>query len=171
MNVLNSQGVKIYLATPPQAPWVTCSAAKAALRAGKVIDCPQTIGEIVEQRQVQEYKCLSSNESAKSLGAVSRSSFDIEVLLNPDDTAGQLMLRDSFMNNTPLIMGIEYGTTMIYFNIGVSAVGTTIAQDAAITTKFSIEISSDIKQCLNQSTVPVVNNSIAVTNNGIPVIN
>jgi hypothetical protein len=172
INVLNSQGTKIYLVKPPTTPWATCGEAITALKAGGTITCPQSLGEVAETRAVTEYKCLSSNESTKALGAISRSSFDIAVLLDPADKGGQLMLRDNFRNNTPLVMGIEYGGAMLYFNIGVSGVGTSIEQDAAITTKFSIEISSDIHECstANLTSHPVVNNGIIVVNNGIPVV-
>ena len=83
------------------------------------------------------------------------------------------MLRSAFRDNTPAIMGIEYGDVFLYFNIGVSATGTSIEQDAAITTKFSIEISSDIHECSTKNLIahPVVNNGIIVTNNGLPVVN
>jgi hypothetical protein len=173
ISVTNSQGVKLYLATPPTTPWTTCGEAVTALKAGNTIACPQTIGEIAESRVVSEYKCLSSNESAKSLGAVGRASFEVNVLLDPEDRSGQMALRANFRNNTPLIMGIEYGSTFIYFNIGVSGMGTTIEQDAAISTKFTIEISSDIMECStgNLTAHPVVNNGIDIVHNGIPVVN
>lgn len=173
IKVINSQGTQLYLVAPPTTPWVTCGDAIAALKAGKTIDCPQSLGEVAETRAVSEYKCLSSNESSKSLGAVSRAAFDVEVILNPDDRAGQMMLRDNFKNNTPLVMGIAYEGAMLYFNIAVSGVGTSIAQDTAITTKFTIEIASDIHECstANLTSYPVVNNSIVVTNNGAPVVN
>jgi len=173
INVINSQGTKLFLVSPPATPWATCGDAITALKAGKVIACPQSLGEVAETRQVTEYKCLSSNETAKALGAISRSSFEVMVLLDVDDRAGQQMLRDNFRNNTPLIMGIEYDGVMLYFNIGVSGVGTSIEQDAAISTKFSIEISSDIHECStkNLASHPVVNNSIQVVNNGNVVVN
>jgi len=172
IKVINSQGIKLYLVAPPATPWSTCGGAIAALKAGKTVMCPQSLGEIAEARAVTEYKCLSSNESAKSLGAVGRASFEVAVLLDPEDKAGQLALRSAFRDNTPLIMGIEYGGAFLYFNIDVSSMGTTIEQDAAITTKFSIEISSDIHECstANLTSHPVVNNSISVVNNGIPVV-
>jgi len=173
IKVINSQGTKIFLVAPPATPWATCGDAISALKAGKVITCPQSLGEITETRQVTEYKCLSSNETAKALGAVSRSSFEIAVLLDVEDRAGQMLLRSNFRDNIPLIMGIEYDGVMLYFNIGVSGVGTSIEQDSAITTKFSIEISSDIHECStkNLASHPVVNNSIQVVNNGTIVVN
>jgi hypothetical protein len=173
IDVTNSQGVKLYLATPPSTPWATCGEAITGLKAGNTITCPQSVGELGESREVNEYKCLSSDESAKSLGAVGRASFDVDVLLDPEDRSGQMALRSNFRDNKPLVMGIEYEGTFIYFNIGVSGMGTAIEQDAAISTKFTIEISGDIMECstANLISYPIVNNGIIIVHNGIPVVN
>ncbi len=170
---VNAQGTKLWVGPPPATPWMTCGEAITALRGMPLINCPQSIGEVSETRQVQEYKCLSSNESAKALGAVSRSSFDVGVLLNPEDRAGQQLLRQAFRDNTNVVMGIEIDGAMLYFEAGVSGMGTTIEQDAAIITKFSIEVSSDIMECSTSNLVsyPVVNNGVSLVNNGVPVVN
>jgi hypothetical protein len=86
--VLNSQGTQIYVVSPA-ATYADCTAAIAAIQGGKLIGCPQSLGELSETREVTEYKCLSSNESAKALGSISRGSFEIGLLLDPTDTAGQ----------------------------------------------------------------------------------
>jgi len=174
IKTINSQGTKLYLVDQPSTPWANCGAAVAALRAGSKIVCPQSLGEINESRAVTEYKCLSSNESSKALGAVSRSSFDVQVILDPEDRLGQFKLQGAFRDNTPLIMGIEYEGVMLYFNIGVSSIGTSIEQDSAIITKFTIEISSDIKECKTSAahaqSDAVVNNGIIIVNGGIPIV-
>ena len=156
INVLNSQGTKVYVVDVPASPWADCTAAVTAIQGGKLVGCPQSLGEIAETRTVTEYKCLSSNDSAKALGAISRGSLEIGLLLDPDDTAGQAALKKAFKDNTEVIVGIELpdkaptsgkSGTIYWFKAGVSGVGTTIEQDAAISYKVTLEISSDITEC------------------------
>ena len=161
IKVLNSQGTKIYIADGTT-PIADCAAVKTALGTAKLVGCPQSLGEITETRAVTEYKCLSSNESAKALGAISRGSLEIGLLLDPEDAEGQKALRDAFKANKEVYVLIELpngvaagasGTppakhgTVYMFKAGVSAVGTTIEQDAAISYKVTLEISSDITEC------------------------
>jgi hypothetical protein len=157
ITVLNSQGTKIYVAASTT-DISDCAKAKTALGTAKLVGCPQSLGEISETRTVTEYKCLSSNDSAKALGAISRGSLEIGLLLDPDDTAGQKELKDAFKANTEVYIIIELpngtgtaGTakhgTLYIFKAGVSGVGTSIEQDAAISYKVTLEISSDITEC------------------------
>ena len=173
MTVINSQGTTLYVSDIPTTPWATCGEAIAALKTSPKVRCPQSLGDIAETRATSEYKCLSSNESTKALGAISRSNFELQVLLDPEDMTGQRLLREHFKNNTEFVLGIEFGKMMIYYTATVSGVSTGIAMDSAITTNFTIEISSDIKTCSTSNLVshPVINNGIIVTNNGIPVVN
>ena len=173
IKVVNAQGTKIFVAPVPVPPWADCAIAVTALKSSPTITCPQSIGALEETRQIQEYKCVSSNDSAKATGAVGRASFDVEVLFDPADQAGQLALQKAFRDNTQVVMGIEFGDTMIYFNAAVSARGTTIVQDSAVTTVFTLEISSDIKECSTGAliTYAVINNGIIVSNNGTIVVN
>jgi len=119
IKVLSSQGVKLYVMPTPAIAWATCIQAITELKAGSLINCPQSVGDLSEQRNSTEYKCLSSDETVKSLGAISRSSFDVGVLFDPDDKAGLQLLQQSFRNNKPLTMGISYGDNMLYFSINV----------------------------------------------------
>ena len=152
INVLDSQGTKVYVVSPA-AEYADCSAAVTAILGGKLVGCPQTLGELSETREVTEYKCLSSNESAKSLGAISRGSFEIGLLLDPTDTEGQDALKDAFANNTPVTIGIELSDslgangTILYFQAAVSGVSTGIEQDAAVTYTVTLEVSSEITEC------------------------
>jgi len=157
INVLNSQGTKIYVA-PATTALDTCMLVETALGTAKLVGCPQSLGEIAETRSVTEYKCLSSNESAKALGAISRGSLEIGLLLDPEDAAGQAELKTAFKDNKERYIIIElpdgptapatgmHGTLYV-FKAGVSGVGTTIEQDAAISYKVTLEISSDIQEC------------------------
>ena len=156
--VLNAQGTTVYVADVPTTPWADCTEAVTAIQAGKIVGCPQSLGDLSETRTVTEYKCLSNNESAKALGSISRGSLEIGLLLDPDDTAGQEALKSAFKSNTNVIIGIELpdkpdaGTngTLYWFEAGVSAVSTGIAMDEAITYTVTVEISSDITECPKQ---------------------
>ena len=147
--VINSQGTLVYVGQAPTSSYSGCSEAVADLLAnGVMVECPQSLGELTETRDMQEYKCLSSDESAKSLGAISRGSIDIEMLFDPDDIKGQTAIKDAFKNNTPLVFGIVVGeTTMFVFQGLVSSVSTTIAQDEAVMYTTTVEISSEILEC------------------------
>ncbi len=152
---VNSQGVKIYVI--PEGTDVTdCTAVATAVAAAALIGCPQSLGALEETRAVTEYKCLSSNETAKALGAISRGSLSIGLLLDPGDTTGQKELTDAFANNTNVIIAIELadavtpttgnGTTYT-FVAGVSGVSTSIEMDAAVKYDVTLEISSSITVC------------------------
>ncbi len=155
ITVLNSQGTKIYIVDVPATPWADCPTAITDILAGALVGCPQSLGDLSETRNVTEYKCLSTNESAKALGSISRGSLEIGLLLDPDDTEGQAALRDAFANNEEKIVAIELpnmpsgGTngTIYWFNAGVSGVSTGIAIDEGITYTATVEISSDITTC------------------------
>ena len=166
IKILNSQGTKIYV-LPEATDTSDCAAVKTALTTGKLVGCPQSLGDISETRTATEYKCLSSNESVKALGAISRGSMEIGLLLDPDDktninAGGQDALREAFANNTPVKIMIElpngvapttvggvdgkHGTIYV-FTASVSAVSTGIAMDAAISYTVTLEISSSVTEC------------------------
>lgn len=153
INVINSQGTVVYVADVPAVAWADCTEAIAGIKAGTIVGCPQTIGELAETREVTEYKCLSNNDSAKALGSISRGSLDIGLLLDPTDVAGQDALRQAFTDNTPVIIGLELpdmlttSGTIYWFEAGVSGVSTGIEQDAAISYTVTVEISSAVTEC------------------------
>jgi hypothetical protein len=157
ITVLNSQGTKVYVLDVPATAWTDCTAAATAILAGKLVGCPQSLGDLSETRSVTEYKCLSSNESAKALGGISRGSLEIGLLLDPTDAAGQKALKDAFASNKTIVVGIELpnkpttGTpkngTIFWFEASVSGVSTGIAMDAAISYTVTLEISSAITEC------------------------
>ncbi len=157
--VINSQGTMVYVADVPLIPWADCTEAVAGIQSGSLVGCPQSLGDLAETRAMTEYKCLSSNDSAKALGAISRGSFDIGLLLDPEDTEGQEDLRSAFQTNTAVIIGIELPNadialgevgasgTVYWFEAKVSGVSASIALDAAITYTVTVEISSAITEC------------------------
>ena len=156
IKVLNSQGTKIYVADET-ADLTDCSKILAVLQAAKIVGCPQSLGDLSETRTATEYKCLSSNDSVKALGGISRGSLEIGLLLDPDDVNGQSELRLAFADNTPRKILIELpnavtkgalGHGTVYgFTASVSGVSTGIAMDAAISYTVTLEISSAIGMC------------------------
>ena len=157
--VLNSQGTKIYIVDVPSTPWADCTAAVTAIKAGKLVGCPQSIGSIEESRAVTEYKCMSSNETAKALGSITRGNIEIGLLFDPDDTDGQKALKDAWLANSTFVVGIELpdidvtagatgaSGTLFWFSGAISAVSTGIVQDEAISYTVTIEISSNVTEC------------------------
>ncbi len=152
---VNSQGVQIYV-IPSTEDVSDCTKVATAVAAGSLIGCPQSLGAMEENRAVTEYKCLSSNETAKALGAISRGSLSIGLLLDPSDATGQKALADAFASNTNVIIAIELadattpttgnGTTYV-FTAGVSGVSTAIEMDAAVKYDVTLEIASAITVC------------------------
>ena len=161
IKILNSQGTKVYvLPVPTTTPiFDNCADAIGAIQAGKMVGCPQSIGDMSETRTSTEYRCLSSNESAKAMGAISRGNLELGLLLSPDDLEGQGALRTAFKNNEQVVIGIELPNnpsltpevdgngTIYYFVADVSGVSTGIAMDSAITYTVTLEIGSEIKIC------------------------
>lgn len=153
INIVNSQGTMVYVADVPAVAWTDCTEAIAGIKAGELVGCPQSIGEIGETREVTEYKCISTNDSSKALGSISRGSMELGLLLDPTDAAGQAALKTAFQTNTNVIIGIELpdmlttSGTVYWFEAGVSGVSTGIEQDAAITYTVTVEISSEVTEC------------------------
>lgn len=161
-NIINSQGTRIFVLDKPTSDplFADCDAAATAILAGKQVLCPQSLGNLEQTRSVQEYKCLSSNDSKKITGAISRGSLDIGMLFDPADTAGQQHLIDAFEKNEPFIVGIEYpdvdvslGTngnphgTIRWFEAVLSREAEIVEMDAAILYEVTAEVSSAITKC------------------------
>ena len=161
IKVLDSQGTKVYVLDVPATDplFADCAEAVTAIQGGKLVGCPQSLGDITETRASTEYKCLSSNESAKALGGISRGSLELGLLLDPADAEGQGALKTAFKDNTKVVVGIELpdnptvaptvggNGTIYWFVASVSGVATGIAMDAAITYTVTLEIGSDITEC------------------------
>ena len=146
ISVLNSQGTIVYILEND-------SGVKTAIeiQAGEQVGCPQSIGTIEETRTATEYKCLSSNDSAKAVGAISRGTIEIGLLLDLVDTqGGQTALKSAFASGATCVIGIELpdtlGTngTIYYFDALISVVSIGIEQDAAVTYTVTAEIASVI---------------------------
>lgn len=163
ISYMNSQGTQLFILDTTQAAAITGTPATDSplITEGTgtnsyLVGCPQSIGSIEETRTVTEYKCMSSNDSAKALGAISRGNIELGLLFDPEDVLGQNELKDAFTNNTLIGVGIELPDadisvgetgaigTIFYFEGSVSAVSVGIEQDAAITYTVTVEISSDV---------------------------
>ena len=158
ISYLNSQGTLVYLISAALADTVDQAVPAddlVVILGGDAVGCPQSIGSIEETRTVTEYKCMSSNDSAKALGSISRGNIEMGLLFDPTDVLGQDLLKDSFANNLLIGVGIELPDevggagavgTIFYFEGKVSAVSVGIEQDAAVTYTVTVEISSDVTE-------------------------
>ena len=117
---------------------------------GDLVGCLQTVGSLEETRAVKEYTCMSSNESAKSLGSISRGAIDIGLLLDETDVLGQKGLKDAFVANTVAVIAIELSDTLglngtIYtFDGKVSKLSRSFPTDEGVMIDFTVEMSSEI---------------------------
>lgn len=155
ISYINSQGVMVWVVSPSLGE---TTPTPALILAGDAVVCPQSIGSLEQTRPVTEYRCLSTNDSAKSVGSIGRGNIELGLLFDPEDTAGQDALAAAFAANTEITIGIELSDrdisvgpngvsgTIFAFNAYVSAVSVGIEQDAAVTYTVTVEISSDITE-------------------------
>ena len=165
INYLNSQGTKLFILDTDQKDALTGVSTNdipliidGTGTSSYLVGCPQSIGSIEETRAVTEYKCMSTTDSAKALGSISRGNIEIGLLFDPEDVLGQDQLKAAFQANDQIGIGVELpdrdsssGTTsmsgtIFYFEGGISAVSVGIEQDAAVTYTVTIEIGSDVTE-------------------------
>lgn len=143
--VLNSQGTKIYIIEDESGTQTATE-----IQAGDLVGCPQSIGNLDETRSVTEYKCLSTDDSAKAVGSISRGNIEIGLLLDPSDAVGQAALRSAFASGLTCVIGIELPDTLgsngtiFYFDSVISSVSIGIEQDSAVMCTVTAEIASAI---------------------------
>jgi len=101
------QGTKAYILSVPDPAYADCTAAIAGIQAGAAVICPQSFPEISRSRTVAAKKCLSSNASSKTGGAIEWGDGTFDLIYSPEDTTGIKALTDAFENNTPVIIGFE----------------------------------------------------------------
>jgi hypothetical protein len=150
LNVTDVQGTKVYLAA--QGADVSDAAAIViAIAAGVQIGCLQALGDISETRAVQEYTCMSSDESTKSSGSISLGNQEISTLFNAADTAGQEDMIAMWDTNSRRTMIVEMNDQITpttgnptYLTYEIFASGRVIpfAKDAAILYNATMEQSS-----------------------------
>ena len=153
LQVTESQNTKVYI-LPADTALTDAASIKTALATGKQIGCLQDLGSIAASRNVQEYSCLSSDETAKSLGAISLPNVTLQLLFDADDVTGQAELRTMWNTNTRRIMVVELpdqithttgNPTYIYFEAGLSSHGVTISKDNAVMVDVTAEVCSNPK--------------------------
>ena len=150
IDITNSQGTKVYLvATGTDVS--DADAIATALASAKQVGCVQDIGELTSTRNVQEYSCLSSDETAKSLGSLKLGNLKIGMLFDSKDTAGQSEFRTMYNTNTKRICilalndqvtPVTGNPTYFTFEAGVSSMGTSITKDNAVLSNATVEIAS-----------------------------
>ena len=122
-----------------------------AIAAGVQIGCLQSIGDVTMTRAVQEYTCISSDESTKSQGSVTLGNQELSTLFNAADTAGQQDLRDMWRNSTRRILIVALNDeitpttgnpTYITFESAIAEAVMGIAKDDAVKYKPTIEITT-----------------------------
>ena len=153
ISILQSQGTMVYVIEDTSGVKT-----HTEILAGDAVGCPQSIGNLDETRGVTEYKCISSNDSAKAVGSISRGNIEIGLLLDPDDVTGQAALKSAFASGTTCVVGIELpdrlavSGTIYYFDAVVSGVSIGIEQDAAVTYTVTVEIASAIVEIAPSAT-------------------
>ncbi len=128
------QGTKAYILDVPAAGFADCAAAVTAIQGGAAVICPQAFPEIARSRAITEKKCLSSNASSKTAGAVSWGDGTFEVMYSPEDTTGIKKLTDAFENNTPVIIGFEADDADVAIG-ATGASGTVLWFEALVTSE------------------------------------
>lgn len=120
---------------------------------GAIVGCLQSLGALEETRPVKEYGCMSSNETVKALGSISRGSLEVSVLLDPAATVdGQAALITAFEANTDVALIIELSDTLgingtqYAFTARVSKVSKEFAADEAVMLMITAEIASAITE-------------------------
>lgn len=148
--VTDVQGTKVYLVAvgTDVSDATKIATAKAA---GKQIGCLQSIGDISMTRAVQEYTCISSDNSTKSAGSVSLGNQEISTLFNAADTAGQQDMIKAWDEKTRRILIIELNDqitpttgnpTYITYEVFPSGVTIPMAKDSAVMYNATMEICS-----------------------------
>lgn len=150
ISVTDVQGTKVYLVATGTAV-ATAANCVTAIAAGKQIGCLQSIGDISMTRAVQEYTCISSDESTKSVGSTSLGNQEISTLFNAADTAGQQDMIAAWDDKTRRILIIQLNDqitpttgnpTYITYEVFPSGVTIPMAKDSAVMYNAVLEISS-----------------------------
>lgn len=146
--ITDSQGTLVYLVDTATST-ADATAIATAIAGGDQIGCLQDLGSIATSRNVQEYSCLSSDEVAKSLGAITLPNISMSLLFDAADAAGQSVLRTMYNANTRkkmiIVLNDDLGAnpTYIVFEAGVSSHGVNIAKDNAVMVDVTVELCSN----------------------------
>ncbi len=145
--ITDSQNSKVYIVAEGTAV-TDPTEITTAISGGDQIGCLQSLGSISTTRSVQEYSCLSSDETAKSFGSLSLGNIAMELLFDALDSAGQLALRTMYSTNARMTFIVELNDnagvspTYITFDGGISSEDIAVAKDSAVMYNVTIEIAS-----------------------------
>lgn len=152
--VTNSQGTNVYVCAGkvPIASYADFDdgAGGGAKATAKLVGCVQDLGSISETTGVQEYYCLSSDESIKVLGSTKRGNFQVSMLFDALDTAGQAALRAMYAAKTSNTIVIQLNDnaginpTIIVFDGLISGQEIAIQKDNAVMINSTVEIASTV---------------------------
>ncbi|WP_418186733.1 hypothetical protein [Aliarcobacter lanthieri] len=140
LNVTNVQGTKFYL-VPTNTDLEDAEKVAIAIATAKQLGCVQTFGQISQSKSVQEYKCMSSNASTKSIGSVSLGNQEISMLFDATSTGGQQELNSMWTNDERRTLIIELkdqvtpttgNPTYIMYEIELSGLNISLEADAAV---------------------------------------
>jgi hypothetical protein len=117
-----------------------------------LIGCIQSIGNIDETRAVTKYTCIDNNDSTSALGGIERGQLSVGVFFDPDDTTGQEVMREAFVQNDEIDVVIEFSNTPTggthgtqwSFKGQISGISTALEKDNAVQQTFTLEINSEI---------------------------
>lgn len=147
IQITNSQGTMVHIAALGT-DVSSVSSIESAITGGDTIGCIQELGSISTSRNVNEYSCLSSDETSKSFGSLSLGNINLQLLFDADDAAGQAALRAMYTGNEEKVFIIELtddgATNPSYFcfNGGISSEEVAIAKDSAVMYNVTVEITS-----------------------------
>ena len=149
--ITDSQLTKVYLVDLGTTV-TTAADCVTAIAGGTEFKCFQNFGDVGVTYNVQEYKCIDQNEVKKSRGSVTLGNIPVEFLFDAADVDGQSELRTLADSGDHKICIVVYNDqitpttgnpTYRTFETFVSSDMETIAIDAAIVAKFTMELASN----------------------------
>lgn len=162
MTVIDSQLTKVYL-VPLGTAVATAANIVTAIASAKELKSFTSFGDIGSTRAVQTYKVIDTADVVKSLGSFDVGNIAVEFLFDSADTAGQKEIRDIYelgtrkicivaLNDKPT--GTLTNPTYKTFETAISSDMITIALDAAVVYKTTLEICSMPDTILAAVTTP-----------------
>ena len=150
MAITDSQLTKVYL-VPLGTAVATAANCVTAIATAKELQCIQSLGDIGSTRTVQTYKCLDQAQTQKSLGSFDIGNVAVDFLFDASNATGQAELRSIYTAGTRKIAIVKLNDqitpttgnpTYVTFETAMSAETMTIALDAAVIYKSTLEICS-----------------------------
>ena len=150
--ITNSQNSKLFVCATANTAVADATEIDTAITGGKQVGCLQDLGSIGSSRSVQEYSCLSSDDTAKSSGSITLGNIAVSMLFSAADTAGQAELRAMYAANETRTMIVVLNDeitpttgnpTYFTFEGFVSGQEVAIQKDNAVMMTSTVEIASN----------------------------